>query len=1506
MTVFTSRQGNLRFSFARVVEAEDYRPALAAARHAATPGGTSDLGSAILASPAGTPTAARPIDGPLDIVLVGGAGNDTLVGTDGADTLSGLGGDDVLEGRGGADVLDGGDGIDTVTFANATSGVGAFLPGGGSPFGDGVGDIYVSIENMIGSAFRDTLWGTNVNNVIRGGGGDDDLYGFATSTGEVDFLYGDEGLDTLLGGMGLDRMDGGAGEDTVSYLLSPTGLTISLRNPGAENTGWAAGDTFTSIEDVIGSNHNDIIYGNNDPLINQLQGQSGNDTIYGGGAAYTVLIGGAGADALHGTPGGLYLIDYETATSGVTASMENPTINLGDALGDSYIDLFGRDLAGSPFADILYGDAGNNNIIGDPDQTVYLNNGSDQLFGRDGNDTLDGGPRGDALDGGNGFDAAAYTSALAGVSASLGNPGANTGDAVGDTYVNIEALIGSRFADSLGGDNLDNSIIGADGNDTLDGSGGDDLLVGGAGADVLIGGAGLDLATYSDSTVGVNVNMLQPQFNTGVAAGDTYSGVEGLFGSAHNDTFVGDDAANTLRGEGGNDILVGAGGDDTLDGGAGGDQLDGSSGYNIASYASSSTGITASLANSGVNTGDAQGDVYVNIQQINGSAANDVLTGATGAGSTLRGLGGNDTLTALGATQLNGDEGNDVLNGGAFDDVIVGGAGGDQINGGGGIDLASYVTSTAGVALSLGAGGSAGDAAGDVYSGIENVAGSNFADSIVGDGVANYLLGLVGNDVLEGGGGDDLLEGGSGADVLRGGAGYDYVIYGRATAGVTVALGGGQEAGEAAGDIFDSVEGVLGSAFADTIIGDAGANTIQGDAGDDLISGGVGFDFLLGNAGNDVVIGGLGTDVMLGQAGSDTFVFQAVVDSQATELIVSDVIDDFETGVDKIDISGFQPTSVVFGTEGVYTLITAYSASGTFTVRARGTVVASDVILTATGASINGSALADTLSGGSGADIIVGGGGADILTGGAGADTFRYLATSDSTAAGQDVITDFQSGIDRIDLTAINPTAVSMGRLTDGSTVVFADTPNGQLKIFVSGTSLNGSDFLYNGSFGVYMIGSSNADVMVGTTRADPIVGGEGNDILIGGLGADAIHSGSGADIYRYLAAADSNESSLDNLYDFQTGLDVIDVVALNTVSIAVLRTNDGSSVVFAESYSGHFATSAAGSLINGSDFLYSNNHGIYLVGSDLGETLIGSALADPIVGGGGNDILIGGLGADAIHGGAGADIMRYRATAESTSGGLDNLYDFETGVDRIDLAALNTASATILRTNDGSSYVFAGTPAGDFATSAAGRIINGSDLIGINHGVFMQGADIAEQLVGSVFSDTLKGEGGADNIQGGGGGDILIGGAGADTFVYVAASDSTSAGSDQLQDFQVGVDKIDLRFVRTGAADTIGVAYTGGTSTIFVDLGGNGTNDMVIQVTSANIVMSDILWATGGAALEGSGKVPAPEVLPVEELDFGADVTTLDGFAPHTGRFMLDLDPNVGTGFYHGQDWYL
>ncbi len=193
------------------------------------------------------------------------------------------------------------------------------------------------------------------------------------------------------------------------------------------------------------------------------------------------------------------------------------------------------------------------------------------------------------------------------------------------------------------------------------------------------------------------------------------AGADVLTGGTGNDMISGFNGKDTLSGGAGNDILNGGNSDDTLNGGVGADTLNGDKGKDT----------------------------------LNGDDGDDVLNGGHG----------DDVLS--------GGAGNDILNGGNGDDTLNGGAGADSLDGGSGSDTASYETAPFGVIANLAsAGGNTGDAAGDTYTSIENLLGSDFADTLTGDGGANVLTGADGNDVLNGGAGNDTLTGGAGNDVF--------------------------------------------------------------------------------------------------------------------------------------------------------------------------------------------------------------------------------------------------------------------------------------------------------------------------------------------------------------------------------------------------------------------------------------------------------------------------------------------------------------------------------------------------------------------------------------------------------------------------------------------------------------------------------------------------------------------------------------------------------------------
>ncbi|MES2667969.1 MAG: hypothetical protein V4712_17930 [Pseudomonadota bacterium] len=259
------------------------------------------------------------------------------------------------------------------------------------------------------------------------------------------------------------------------------------------------------------------------------------------------------------------------------------------------------------------------------------------------------------------------------------------------------------------------------------------------------------------------------------------------------------------------------------------------------------------------------------------------ITGS-GAANTIVGRGGDDALFgADGNDRLRGDAGTDVLNGGE------------------GSDFAIYGTSTQGLVVDLSnVSHNTGDAATDTLVSIENIIGSAFNDTLVGDDGDNILLGAGGVNVLVGGLGDDTYDWDydyalSTGDMLfeNAGEGTDTVILNEVYA---LELWDNFE-NIRVGANYNLSQTILGNSVANVIVGNTNSNALDGRAGDDSLRGAAGNDNLYGGEGNDdlrggvgddYLVGGAGTDILVGGVGRDSFMFRASDSTPADPDIIAD------------------------------------------------------------------------------------------------------------------------------------------------------------------------------------------------------------------------------------------------------------------------------------------------------------------------------------------------------------------------------------------------------------------------------------------------------------------------------------------------------------------------------------------------------------------------------------------------------------------------------------------
>jgi hypothetical protein len=318
-------------------------------------------------------------------------------------------------------------------------------------------------------------------------------------------------------------------------------------------------------------------------------------------------------------------------------------------------------------------------------------------------------------------------------------------------------------------------------------------------SDIVMRNTGLDHQHYAIFKVSERIDLApQEKSHDFSAVPVTADKALVIVGNARPNVITGTDGDNTLYGEGGNDTLNGGLGLDALHGGPGDDQL---------------------------NAGNDPRGVFAY-----GEDGDDTLRGNAGDDNLIGGV-GDDTL--------DGGSGKDFLSGGPGDDWLVAGPDPDLIDGGEGIDTADFSHSTEGVNIDLRIelkpiAFLGGYSQGDLISGVENIVGSGFADTLTGD---------AGTNRLDGGGGDDRLEGGAGADTMIGGAGNDRFVFAPGFGNVTIK---DFDAG-AAGD-SDSLDV---SAFGLTVEDFSAHVTIASLGADTLVT-------IDGNSGQTIRLAGIG------------------------------------------------------------------------------------------------------------------------------------------------------------------------------------------------------------------------------------------------------------------------------------------------------------------------------------------------------------------------------------------------------------------------------------------------------------------------------------------------------------------------------------------------------------------------------------------------------------------------------------------------------------------------
>ena len=780
-------------------------------------------------------------------VTVGVGAKDVIISTGGGKNGVSITGGELIR-------VFGGDGDENVTVDGTAKDVIISTGGGINNVSIGGGELIrvfgdVGVENV-------TVNGASNNVLISTGGGKDTV---SIGGGNLVTVFTGDGDDsvTISGGTNL-LLAAGEGNDKI---LVTDGVTLILLGDGGNDLVTVSGGDLIS---VYGGEGDDAATVSGTAKNVLVSGWNGIDSVSIGGGDLITAVGGVGKDNFLVTGGTRILI-------GGGLDNDNFSITGGDSVA-----VFG----GDGDDNVTVGGGTHVIVVGDQGNDHFMVTGGDLI-------TVFGGLNDDDV----------LVNTVTGRVEVLGSEGNDKIQVLKGTQISANGGSGDDAITVSGGDQI--TVFGGTGNDAVSVSGGLFIKV--------LGGSGNDSVTVSGGT---NVTVNGGTGNDVIAANSPLASNIVLFGDSGNDIITADQPVGiTVSGGRGDDyLLLGRGVDVVAYGDDGNDNyiflntgignvklkelinLDSSNldqpsrGDDFVDFSAFTTPATFNLGLIGSELDPNTGKQVVNgvtiwlfgsFEGIYGTSANDLLIGNE-KDNQIYGLGGNDTIYGLG--------GNDTLVGGLGDDSLIGGTGNDWyafygtsvesdvVVEAANLDVDTLDFSGRGVAVTVDLSSTAVqtyDGSSKIQlsssTGLENIVGTNFADTLTGNSRDNQIAGLGGNDTLTGAAGDDVYY------FAGSNAGTDRVVETAADAGsdtldfsgflapiqLDLAVTSTQSFGTFGGvQLSDGmgIENVVGTGYADRLFGNARPNAIHGAGGADYID---------GRDGNDNLYGGLTQVVFL-------------------------------------------------------------------------------------------------------------------------------------------------------------------------------------------------------------------------------------------------------------------------------------------------------------------------------------------------------------------------------------------------------------------------------------------------------------------------------------------------------------------------------------------------------------------------------------------------------------------------------------------------------------------